>query len=152
MFVGGSAESQRSAFVECFGADGPDSTIWVLRWARFDCFRESLLESDMLKSHREALATQGVNADLSVHKLGLGKLFVPSELGVPALFAIHKLVRERGHTLMQSEVIVTSGLEPFVTAAIDQGASRKNYVKCRTPLALTPDMRVKNGFYDDPRK
>merc|ERR1711971_148554 len=99
-FVASEPNTSRNYFVEVFGKDVAEGNlVFVLSFRQYDRFRQTLLESPELEPIRQAMKSQGVQADLVAHGLGPGKLFVPPEKAWPALAALHKLVRQRGRSM-----------------------------------------------------
>lgn len=140
--------STRSLFIEVFGKKGQ---VQILSFRRFDRLRESLLECDALQTCRTELLKQRVCADLAEHDLGPGKLFVEPELAWPAVVALQKRARQLGKSMMQSEVVVSGHFEDIVLKAVNQGATRTNYVMRQVELECIPANRmlVRNTFIDE---
>lgn len=149
MFIASPLTSSKHVFLEVFGAAWTDeSSISILRFRRFNGFREALLDGDLLKPCREALSQVSVKTDLVSHGLGPGKLLVKQDQAWPAIYALTRLVKKRGRPLMQSEVVLTHCLEPLVMEAIEQASKRFNPVVQRTPLDLNPHFCVKKTFLE----
>jgi hypothetical protein len=151
MFVADNSFASQSLFVEVFGKESASDSVQILKFRRFDRFREALLESDALEECRADLRKQGISADLTAHALGPGKLFVAPELALPAIISLHKLVEQRGKDMMQSEVVVSGDFVELVKREIQRRGQRANYVVDTKKLECSPlRIHVKHTFVDVP--
>eukprot|EP00928_Gymnodinium_smaydae_P067204 TRINITY_DN50144_c0_g1_i1.p1 TRINITY_DN50144_c0_g1~~TRINITY_DN50144_c0_g1_i1.p1 ORF type:complete len:422 (-),score=27.05 TRINITY_DN50144_c0_g1_i1:113-1300(-) len=110
-----------NVFVEVFGELAPpsrDEYVKLLRFNRFDKFREALLESAELKPCRDALTSIGVSCNLgdtgSLGR-GAGMPFVQAEF---AAQVISTLARTFSKGLLARDIIVSHAFEYSVLEAI----------------------------------
>jgi len=105
--------SSEQIFVEVYGELTPphrDEAVRLLRFNRFERFRETLLESPELRACRDDLQRNGLSADMNEYELGAGKLFVQPSLAASIIDAL----RREGIQLRAGDVVVSSAFEGVV--------------------------------------
>jgi hypothetical protein len=103
-------------------------TVKILKFKRYDSFREVFFDSDELAPCRDALRTAGLSMDLSKFDLGQGKLVVPNvQLAIQAMIAI-RLRQIHGIILRKSDVVVSADMEGTVRSLVmkNPATMRKN--------------------------
>lgn len=124
------------SFVEVYGELAPprrDERVKLLRFNRFERFREALLENAELQACRMDLERHDFSPDLHQHGLGPGKMFVQPQLAHGVLASL----RERGERLRAGDVVVSRAFEAMVLEAVRRREGvRAAYVMNEQPLDL----------------
>jgi hypothetical protein len=96
----------------------PMHTVKILKFKRYEGFRELFFDSEELAACRDALRTAGLSMDLSQSDLGQGKLVVRDvELAAQAMIAI-RLRQIHGIILRKSDVVVSADMEGIVRSLV----------------------------------
>lgn len=129
-------------FVEVYGELTPprrDETVKLLRFNRFEGFREALLEAPELRACRMDLERHNFSADLNAHGLGAGKMFVQPQLATNVLAILGTTYR----SLRAGDVIVSRAFECMVLEAVRRRRGvRAVYVLDQQPVVLGYSARV----------
>ncbi len=147
-FIGG-AEAVGGHVFEVYGALAPlgGSVIWLVRFDRFDRFRDIFLENPELALVRTRLQEAGYSVDLgSVTNLGPAKLLVRPALVPRVLRALQLRSRTSGEKLRLWDVIVADELKFTVLEEVWRLSPRENRVRCEELLELEPGIRNRNTF------
>jgi hypothetical protein len=138
-FFAASQDMESHGFVEVCGALTPlhGSTVELLRFQRFDRFRDIINTNPELASCRKELVHAGYDIDLGVCNLGAGKLLVRAGLAQRSISALHHLCVTRGHMTKASEVAVSSELKQVLLEQVERSAPRMNKFTSET-LKLGP--------------
>jgi len=150
-FLVARSNSESHSFVEVCGALAPldGTSVSILRFQRFDGFRDIITENPELAACREQLEQSGYSVDLASMGLGPAKLFVRPELAWRVVHALALLCRERSMPLRSTEVIVNQEFKPIVLEAVRLRSPRRpNPLVHEEPLELSPPIRTRNTFVD----
>lgn len=136
------------SFVEVCGALAPldGTSVEILRFQRFDAFREIITENPELAACREQLEQSGYSVDLASMGLGPAKLLVRPELAWRVVQALALRCRERSMPLRITEVIVNQEFKPIVLEAVRLRSRRGNPLVHEELLELSPPIHIRRTF------
>jgi len=149
-FFAGGPDVPPDNFVEVCGALAPTdkNSVVLLRFQRFDKFREILFENPYLAAVRENLENEGFSVDLGSTDLGPAKLLVRADLAWRVMRALERRCRHMSERLKIPDVVVSAEFKAIVIEEVRKQSPRKNPVLLEENVDLGHVIRAKRTFAD----
>merc|ERR1712048_1428620 len=144
-FIGGPGTAPEF-FIEVCGALAAvhDDEVVLLRFRRFDRFRQIIVQNPELALCRDQLETLGFSSDLANYGFKYGNLLVQPDL---AWQTINALFWGR-FELRSSDIVVSQELKAIVLEEVLKHAPRANPVMDEVTIQLAPEINNRKTFVD----
>jgi len=147
-FVGGST-AKPPAFVEVCGALAPlgETSVVIIRFQRYDRFRDIIINNEELAACRNQLEQAGFSVDLGSTELGPAKLLVRADLAWRVIMALRwRSSDQQENKLCLRDVVVSQELKAVLLEEVSRLAKRANPVVREETLELWPCLRARHTF------